>query len=70
MRRLTVVLLAASFLTVCLARPAHGGDDPEPPKASGRLDGERVKFPARCVAQGVKAAVGLLESGSDRRPHP
>jgi hypothetical protein len=32
------------------------------PKASGILDGKRVKFPEKSVAEGVKATVGLLES--------
>jgi hypothetical protein len=32
------------------------------PKASGTLDGKKVQFPAKGVAEGVKAAIGLLES--------
>ncbi len=31
-------------------------------KASGTLDGKRVKFPEKSVADGVKATIGLLES--------
>jgi hypothetical protein len=35
------------------------------PKASGTLDGKAAKFPEKSVADGVKAAVGLLESCQD-----
>jgi hypothetical protein len=32
------------------------------PKACGRLDGKKVQFSAKGIAEGVKATVGLLES--------
>ena len=35
------------------------------PKASGILHGKKVMFPGKSVADGVKAAVGLLESCHD-----
>src|SRR5262245_65153401 len=49
-----VVLLMAN---ACWAEDA--------PKASGTLDGKKVKFPEKSVADGVKATVGLLESCID-----
>jgi hypothetical protein len=52
--RFTLILV---FL-VPTACPA--ADDPI--KASGRLGGEKVKFPAKSLAEGVKATVELLES--------
>jgi hypothetical protein len=53
--RHTLALVVAVF-----AAAAHGADDT--PKASGTLDGKRVVFPAKGIADGVKATVGLLES--------
>jgi|SRR5579884_1167424 len=35
------------------------------PAASGRLEGKTVTFPAKSVADGVKASVGLLKSCHD-----
>jgi hypothetical protein len=35
------------------------------PKASGILDGKKVKFPEKGIADGVKATIGLLESCRD-----
>jgi hypothetical protein len=51
-----VLSAAVVFLTAnaCWAEDA--------PKASGALDGKKVKFPEKSVADGVKATVGLLES--------
>src|SRR5262249_44881289 len=46
-----VVLLTAN---ACWAEDA--------PKATGTLEGKRVKFPEKSVVDGVKATVGLLES--------
>ena len=51
--------LAALLL---FAAVAHGA---EAPKATGILNGKRVKFPEKAVADGVKATVGLLESCHD-----
>lgn len=34
-------------------------------RVSGRIDGKKVHFPAKGVAGGVKATIGLLESCSD-----
>jgi hypothetical protein len=50
-------------LVVLFAAVAHAAD--EAPKATGALDGKPVKFPEKGVAEGVKAAVGLLESCCD-----
>ena len=50
-------------LVVLVAAVAHGADDAR--KATGTLDGKGVKFPEKGVADGVKAAVGLLESCHD-----
>jgi hypothetical protein len=54
------VLLAVVVLVTANACRAE-----DAPKASGTLDGKKVKFPEKSVADGVKAAVGLLESCSD-----
>lgn len=51
------VLVAAVVLLT--ANVCRGEDSP---KASGTLDGKRVKFPEKSVVDGVKATVGLLES--------
>jgi hypothetical protein len=51
------VLVAA---VVLLTANAYSVEDA--PEASGNLDGKRVKFPEKSVADGVKATVGLLES--------
>lgn len=50
-------------LVVLLVAVAHGAD--EAPKASGSLDGKPISFPEKGIADGVRAAVGLLESCSD-----
>jgi hypothetical protein len=50
----------ALALVVVFAVSAHGADDT--PQASGTLDGKRVVFPTKGIADGVKATVGLLES--------
>ena len=55
--RFTLVPIVLFVATVC-----HGADDEV--KASGRLGGKKVQFPAKSVAEGVKATVGLLESCS------
>jgi hypothetical protein len=47
-------------LLVLFAAAAHGAD--AVPQATGTLDGQPVKFPAKGTAEGVKATVGLLES--------
>jgi hypothetical protein len=51
------VLVAAVVLLTAKACWAE-----DAPQASGTLDGKRVKFPAKSVADGVKATVGLLQS--------
>lgn len=51
---------AVGAVLVLFAAVAQGADDA--PKASGRLDGKPVKFPDDGLTDGVKAAVGLLES--------
>ena len=50
-----VLLLFASAIS--------GADDA--PKASGILDGKKLGFPAKGIANGVKSTIGLLESCSD-----
>jgi hypothetical protein len=45
------------------AATAYGADDA--PKATGTLDGKKVKFPEKGIADGVKSTVGLLESCCD-----
>jgi hypothetical protein len=52
---LSIFILAAA--NVCWADEA--------PKASGVLDGKKVKFPKESIAEGVNAAIGLLESCHD-----
>ena len=54
MRNVLVVAVVLLTANACWAEDA--------PKASGTLDGKRVKFPEKSVADGVKATVGLLES--------
>jgi hypothetical protein len=51
---------AVATLIVLLAAMAQAAD--EMPKAYGTIDGKRVKFPDKGLADGVKATVGLLES--------
>jgi hypothetical protein len=36
------------------------------PKATGTLEGKKVKFPEKGIADGVKATVGLLKSCHDK----
>lgn len=50
-------------VVLLFAVAVRGADDA--PKASGTLDGKQVKFPAKGVAAGVKATLGLLESCHD-----
>jgi hypothetical protein len=45
---------------VLFAAAVHAAEDS--PRASGSLDGKRVKFPEKGIANGVKATIGLLES--------
>lgn len=53
------------LLLVVVLVPAGACRAGDAPKASGTLDGKKVTFPEKSVADGVKAAVGLLESCSD-----
>ena len=56
----------SSLVVLGVACGAVRADKPEDaPKANGTLEGKRVKFPERSVADGVKATVGLLESCHD-----
>jgi hypothetical protein len=48
------------MVVVLFAAVAPGAGDT--PQASGTLDGKKVKFPEKGLADGVKATVGLLES--------
>jgi hypothetical protein len=48
---------------VLVATTAYGADDA--PKATGTLEGKKVKFPQNGIADGVKSIVGLLESCCD-----
>jgi hypothetical protein len=57
MRTLTV-----GFFLLCV--PFLSGAD-ELPKVSGSLGGKPVTFPAKGIPDGVKAAIGLLESCTD-----
>jgi hypothetical protein len=60
---------------ILFAAVAYGADDPAKksgrvavenlPKATGTLEGKKVKFPEKGIASGVKATVSLLESCSD-----
>ena len=43
-----------------IATVSHAADDAI--KASGTLEGKKVQFPAKGVAEGMKATIGLLES--------
>ncbi|MFO0808901.1 MAG: hypothetical protein U0746_09785 [Gemmataceae bacterium] len=54
---------AIAAVVVLFAAVAHGADDA--PKASGMLNGQRLKFPEKGVANGVKATIGLLASCHD-----
>lgn len=54
------ILLAVAVLVTAAA--CQVGDTP---KATGTLDGKKVSFPEKSVADGVKATVGLLESCCD-----
>ena len=62
--RIPSILLFAAIATGADAPPKASDtvaiDDL--PKASGMLDGKKVQFPAKGVAEGVKATVALLES--------
>jgi hypothetical protein len=57
MRTVLVVTLVLVTAVACRAE--------DTPKASGILEGQRVKFPEKGIADGVKATVGLLESCTD-----
>jgi hypothetical protein len=57
MRSVLVVVLVLVTAAACRAEDA--------PKATGILEGKKVKFPEKAVAAGVKAAIGLLESCHD-----
>jgi len=54
----SVLLAVVVFVT---ADACRAGDAP---KATGTMDGKKVTFPEKGVADGVKATVGLLESCS------
>jgi hypothetical protein len=56
--RFTLVPVLLFVATVC-----SGAEDAT--KANGTLDGKKVNFPAKGVAEGVKATIGLLESCHD-----
>jgi hypothetical protein len=56
--RFTLVSVLLLVATAC-----HGADDAT--RASRTLDGQKARFPARRVADGVKAAIGVLESCHD-----
>jgi len=51
-----VLVASLMLVTAAACRADHA------PKATGVLEGKKVKFPEKEVAGGVKAAVGLLES--------
>ena len=51
---------ALATLVVLFAVVAQGADDA--PKATGTLEGKKIKFPEKGIADGVKATVGLLRS--------
>jgi hypothetical protein len=55
----TVLVVALVLVTAAACRAE------DTPKASGILEGQKVKFPEKVIADGVKATVGLLESCSD-----
>jgi hypothetical protein len=50
-------------LVVLFGAVAQGAEDT--PRATGKLNGQRLKFPEQGIANGVKATVGLLESCHD-----
>jgi hypothetical protein len=43
-----------------VATACHAADDAA--KASRTLDGKKVQFPAKCIPDGVKAAIDVIES--------
>jgi hypothetical protein len=49
-------------LLLVAAVPQGPGEVVEGPSATGKLDGKKVRFPAKTIEQGVKATVELLES--------
>ena len=53
----------ALAMLMLFAAMARGADDV--PKVTGTLDGKRLTFPEKGIADGVKATVGLLESCHD-----
>lgn len=55
-------------ITLLVATVGRGADDAV--KGSGRIDGEKVRFPAKSMEEGVQAAVGLLESCHDAAMDP
>lgn len=57
MRHILFMAFVFVFVNAC-----HTEDTP---KASGILEGKKVKFPEKAIAGGVKAVVGLLESCHD-----
>lgn len=56
--RFTLVPIILFVATAC-----HGAD--QAIKASGTIDGQKVRFPAKGIAEGVKATIELLESCHD-----
>jgi hypothetical protein len=56
----TVLVVALVLVTAAACRAE------DTPKGSGILEGMKVKFPEKVIADGVKATIGLLESCSDK----
>ena len=56
--------MRCTLATIAILFATQGAEDA--PAASGVLDGKRVAFPAKGVADGVKAAAGLLASCHDK----
>jgi hypothetical protein len=63
-KRGEVMRCGLAALLVLFAAVAHGADDT--PKATGTLNGKRLRFPEKGLADGLKATVGLLESCHDK----
>jgi hypothetical protein len=58
MRNVLFVALVLVTAAACLAE--------DTPKATGTLEGKKVQFPEKGIADGVKATVSLLESCHDK----
>jgi hypothetical protein len=57
--------MRCALATVVVMVVAGAGAADDAPKVTGTVDGKRLTFPEKSVADGIKATLGLLESCHD-----